>query len=445
MISNGPVLAGPRMIEHIGALLNLLDLHQPNEFDLCMSCDRLWPCPTVMVVTGVPAADDTGPDTGPNGAGGVSTPATVSATAEPSPAVGASAQVRAQGPPPGLETMPAPLPAPPVTAPMELAARDGYPAPSSPAAYPGGPHPGGPHPSGPLPTAPRPARPVAPAAMQGPGTGAYPVSATAGNPTGWIPSSTASLSTGAHRIPRPLTGQAGTPTPQATGQFPAVQPPQGRPQPGVQPPQRPPAAQQPPAPPQSPTAAQPPGPAPYPMPPSPRQRPTGPIQPLGREQQAHQQPAPWNGSQPSGQPLHGPAIPAARPAPVISGPMGIPPTRMPAQPFPAEPAVSTGNGMARRAAPSSIDPAVPSSIDRAAADPQQHHPRYPHPAAPRADVPQPANAQHPGTPPQHGTPHDLQAQPGHSPRPGSAPDGTKNRDGGRWPGYGNILDGIDVI
>ncbi len=65
MISNGPVLAGPKMMAHIGSLLTLLDLHQANEFDLCVSCDRLWPCPTVVAVTGMspqPDDDEQAPD-----------------------------------------------------------------------------------------------------------------------------------------------------------------------------------------------------------------------------------------------------------------------------------------------------------------------------------------------------------------------------------------------
>nr|MDT0664205.1 hypothetical protein [Micromonospora sp. DSM 115978] len=52
MISNGPVLAGPRMVMHIRSLLSLIDLHRPNEFDLCLSCDRLWPCASISAITG---------------------------------------------------------------------------------------------------------------------------------------------------------------------------------------------------------------------------------------------------------------------------------------------------------------------------------------------------------------------------------------------------------
>ncbi|MBL7621848.1 hypothetical protein I7331_21800, partial [Frankia sp. AgB1.8] len=54
MIRSGPVLAGPRTIEHIRSLLALIDLHQPNEFDVCLGCDRLWPCASVVAVTGLP-------------------------------------------------------------------------------------------------------------------------------------------------------------------------------------------------------------------------------------------------------------------------------------------------------------------------------------------------------------------------------------------------------
>ncbi|WP_157845338.1 MULTISPECIES: hypothetical protein [Pseudofrankia] len=54
MIRSGPVLAGPRTIEHIRSLLALIDLHRPNEFDVCLGCDRLWPCASVLAVTGLP-------------------------------------------------------------------------------------------------------------------------------------------------------------------------------------------------------------------------------------------------------------------------------------------------------------------------------------------------------------------------------------------------------
>jgi len=61
MIRSGPVLAGPRTIEHIRSLLALIDLHRPNEFDVCLGCDRLWPCASVLAVSGrppeLPAAD----------------------------------------------------------------------------------------------------------------------------------------------------------------------------------------------------------------------------------------------------------------------------------------------------------------------------------------------------------------------------------------------------
>ncbi|WP_026311484.1 hypothetical protein [Parafrankia elaeagni] len=58
MIANGPVLAGPRIVEHINSLVTLIDLHQPNEFDLCLSCDRLWPCATIVAITGELAATE---------------------------------------------------------------------------------------------------------------------------------------------------------------------------------------------------------------------------------------------------------------------------------------------------------------------------------------------------------------------------------------------------
>ncbi|EIV93735.1 hypothetical protein FraQA3DRAFT_3447, partial [Frankia sp. QA3] len=53
VIARGPVLVGPKIIEHIHSLLTLIDLHQPNEFDLCLSCDRLWPCASIIAITGV--------------------------------------------------------------------------------------------------------------------------------------------------------------------------------------------------------------------------------------------------------------------------------------------------------------------------------------------------------------------------------------------------------
>ncbi|WP_261558126.1 hypothetical protein [Frankia tisae] len=53
VIARGPVLVGPKIIEHIHSLITLIDLHQPNEFDLCLSCDRLWPCASIMAITGV--------------------------------------------------------------------------------------------------------------------------------------------------------------------------------------------------------------------------------------------------------------------------------------------------------------------------------------------------------------------------------------------------------
>ncbi len=387
MISNGPVLAGPRMIRHIESLLTLLDLHQPNEFDLCMSCDRLWPCPTIMIVTGAPATDGDAPVAESDGASSQSVPVLPSS--------------------------------PPVPAPHA-------------------------HPSGPLPTTSRPGgHSSSPTAAQGPSTGAYPVSATAGNPTGWIPSSAASLSTGAHRIPAPPAPQAGTPAPPAAERFPAAQPPPQPPlppqSPAAQPPPQPPLPPQSPAVPWPPTAAQPPSPGSRPMPPAPRQHPTGPIQPLGHEQRTPpRQPAPWNGGEPSGQPHHGAAIPTARPAPLISGPIGIPPSRTPAQPVPADPGIPAGNGMPRR----STLPAT----DRSAPGPQPHHPRYPHPAAPRAEVTHPGTPQQPGTqPPQPGSTRQPQARPSQAPHPEPPPSGADNRDGNRWPEYGSILDGIDVI
>ncbi|MCL9762402.1 hypothetical protein [Frankia sp. AiPa1] len=53
VIARGPVLVGPKIIEHINSLITLIDLHQPNEFDLCLSCDRLWPCSSIVAITGV--------------------------------------------------------------------------------------------------------------------------------------------------------------------------------------------------------------------------------------------------------------------------------------------------------------------------------------------------------------------------------------------------------
>ncbi len=59
VIARGPVLVGPKIIEHIHSLITLIDLHQPNEFDLCLSCDRLWPCASIMAITGI--SQDAGP------------------------------------------------------------------------------------------------------------------------------------------------------------------------------------------------------------------------------------------------------------------------------------------------------------------------------------------------------------------------------------------------
>ncbi|KJE23977.1 hypothetical protein FF36_01665 [Frankia torreyi] len=53
VIARGPVLVGPKIIEHIHSLITLIDLHQPNEFDLCLSCDRLWPCASIIAITGI--------------------------------------------------------------------------------------------------------------------------------------------------------------------------------------------------------------------------------------------------------------------------------------------------------------------------------------------------------------------------------------------------------
>ncbi|WP_165485902.1 hypothetical protein [Frankia sp. Cppng1_Ct_nod] len=283
MISNGPVLAGPRMIQHIGSLLAILDLHQANEFDLCVSCDRLWPCQTVMAITGESSAGNSAPAPEPD-----KTPQKQARPVVPAPM-------------PDQYSRPGPTPLTPLT----------------------------PHPSGPLPTL----------APQGPGTGAYPVSATAGNPTGWIPSSTASLSTGAHRIPPPPTT-----LPPSAPRPPATQPPTVQPSFG--------------------------------------QAPFGQA-PFGNEKLPPRPPVPAPAPVSSGDeiptPQHRePAIPAARLAPPISGPMGIPPGRMPVHPAPVS---------------------------------------YPAPEALQL------RAQHPGVP----------------------RDGADNGGGDRWPGYGGILDGIDVI
>ncbi len=59
VIARGPVLVGPKIIEHIHSLITLIDLHQPNEFDLCLSCDRLWPCASIIAITGI--SQDAGP------------------------------------------------------------------------------------------------------------------------------------------------------------------------------------------------------------------------------------------------------------------------------------------------------------------------------------------------------------------------------------------------
>ncbi|ORT56155.1 hypothetical protein KBI5_01385, partial [Frankia sp. KB5] len=53
VIARGPVLVGPKIVEHIHSLITLIDLHQPNEFDLCLSCDRLWPCASIIAITGM--------------------------------------------------------------------------------------------------------------------------------------------------------------------------------------------------------------------------------------------------------------------------------------------------------------------------------------------------------------------------------------------------------
>ncbi|MCM3924494.1 hypothetical protein ND748_22865, partial [Frankia sp. AiPs1] len=60
VIARGPVLVGPKIIEHIYSLITLIDLHQPNEFDLCLSCDRLWPCASIIAITGI--SQDAGDD-----------------------------------------------------------------------------------------------------------------------------------------------------------------------------------------------------------------------------------------------------------------------------------------------------------------------------------------------------------------------------------------------
>ncbi|WP_115538017.1 hypothetical protein [Frankia canadensis] len=63
VIARGPVLVGPKIIEHIYSLITLIDLHQPNEFDLCLSCDRLWPCASIVAITGIsPDAPDSDED-----------------------------------------------------------------------------------------------------------------------------------------------------------------------------------------------------------------------------------------------------------------------------------------------------------------------------------------------------------------------------------------------
>ncbi|ONH56939.1 hypothetical protein CcI49_26190 [Frankia sp. CcI49] len=145
MIANGPVLAGPRIVEHINSLIALIGLHQPNEFDLCLGCDRLWPCATVVAITGelettedevpprplpVPTASRTGPGevrgTAPAGRPAGGQPQAPDRMPTPPPPVDTGAIPHfdtGSMPRPGTGAMPAPAPA---------AARDGSPAPGGP-------------------------------------------------------------------------------------------------------------------------------------------------------------------------------------------------------------------------------------------------------------------------------------------------------------------------
>ncbi|WP_250285740.1 hypothetical protein [Frankia sp. CiP1_Cm_nod2] len=136
-----------------------------------------------------------------------------------------------------------------------------------------------------------------------------------------------------------------------------------------------------------------------------RQRPAEPSQqPPVREPQPWPLvpgPGPGAGGQPSAYPPREAVIPTSRAAPLISGPMGIPPTRSAGRPRPG------------------LDPA-----------------RQPY-----------AAASHPGGDPgaQPNTRRPEAAGPGMPPHAVAQDDTISDGESARWPGYGHILDGIDVI
>ncbi|KLL09621.1 hypothetical protein [Protofrankia coriariae] len=113
-------------------------------------------------------------------------------------------------------------------------------------------------------------------------------------------------------------------------------------------------------------------------------------------------PGPGAGDQPPAYPPREAAIPTARLAPLISGPMGIPPTRSAGRPHPGP------------------DPA------------RQPYTTASHPGG--GDPGAPPNARGPQA-----------ERPGRPPRAAAQDDTISDSSGAHWPGYGNILDGIDVI
>jgi hypothetical protein len=409
MISSGPVLAGPRIIEHIGALLTLLDLHRPNDFDICASCDRLWPCPTVILIVGLPE-QDAGTGTGANGARVTGARAADVGRAVPTrrpdysePSVGALASfpdpVGGTGPvspaprswePAGANTLAMQPPAPVGDQPAAGAHRNGAYAngAQSNGTYPNGANPDGTYPNGHYPD------------------GAYP---------------NGTYASGAYPDGR-------SPAPQANGRPPAPPP---APHPGSRPPPTPAGAGQP----YAREPAGPPGTNGY--------RPPRPPAPERRRETGAQPPTAYPGPSQSGPPTAG--LPAAMPPPPPA------PRRLERSGTgvfaPADNHLGVRPDGAGRSAPNG--PGVrPFSGDNGRSGPSGPDPGMARRPVPDNSRPVPDNGRHvPG----NGRPASGNGQPrpgaapvpsSSRPLPGDLPDLDQFRDD---PEYQKILDGIDVI